>query len=99
MSSLVPTSVHPAGLPRWPAVLSWLRPLCDAPRDPSLTSLFCPPAGRELAKFMASVQAMAYGSHNAELSSAAFRAMVEAKVGEHAKRRSFIQAGGGDAPY
>lgn len=48
---------------------------------------------------MASVQAMAYGGHNAELSSAAFRSMVESKVREHAKRRSFIQAGGGDAPY
>lgn len=30
---------------------------------------------------MASVQAMAYGSHNAELSSASFRRMVETKVG------------------
>ena len=40
-----------------------------------------PPAGRELAKFMASVQAMAYGSHNAELTSAMFRRMVESKVG------------------
>lgn len=40
-----------------------------------------PLAGRELAKFMASVQAMAYGSHNAELTSAMFRRMVETKVG------------------
>ena len=48
---------------------------------------------------MASVQAMAYGSHNAELSSATFRRLVEAKVGEHGKRRAFIDAGGGDAPY
>lgn len=39
-----------------------------------------PPAGRELAKFMASVQAMAYGSHNAELTSQMFRRMVETKV-------------------
>ena len=30
---------------------------------------------------MASVQAMAYGSHNAELTSAMFRRMVETKVG------------------
>jgi hypothetical protein len=56
-------------------------------------------AGRELAKFMTSVQAMAYGSHNAELSSAMFRRMVDSKVTEHGKRRSFIEAGGGDAPY
>lgn len=56
-------------------------------------------SGRELAKFMASVQAMAYGSHNAELTSQMFRRMVETKVTEHAKRRSFIEAGGGDAPY
>jgi hypothetical protein len=48
---------------------------------------------------MASVQAMAYGSHNAELSSATFRRLVEAKVVEHGRRRSFIEAGGGDAPY
>ncbi|KAL4421615.1 hypothetical protein ABPG75_010906 [Micractinium tetrahymenae] len=56
-------------------------------------------SGRELAKFMASVQAMAYGSHNAELTAQMFRLMVETKVGEHAKRRGFIEAGGGDAPY
>ncbi|KAL4450227.1 hypothetical protein ABPG77_010896 [Micractinium sp. CCAP 211/92] len=56
-------------------------------------------SGRELAKFMASVQAMAYGSHNAELTAQMFRRMVETKVGEHAKRRGFIEAGGGDAPY
>ncbi|PRW20514.1 ATPase family AAA domain-containing 3-B [Chlorella sorokiniana] len=56
-------------------------------------------SGRELAKFMASVQAMAYGSHNAELTSAMFRRMVETKVKEHSKRRGFIEAGGGDAPY
>ncbi|KAL4854855.1 ATPase family AAA domain-containing protein 3 [Chlorella vulgaris] len=56
-------------------------------------------SGRELAKFMTSVQAMAYGSHNAELSSAMFRRMVDSKVKEHGKRRSFIEAGGGDAPY
>ena len=42
---------------------------------------------------------MAYGSHNAELTSAGFRGMVETKVAEHQKRRSFVEAGGGDAPY
>ncbi|PSC70197.1 ATPase family AAA domain-containing 3-B [Micractinium conductrix] len=56
-------------------------------------------SGRELAKFMASVQAMAYGSHNSELTAEMFRRLVDNKVAEHAKRRSFIEAGGGDAPY
>ena len=137
-----------------------------APLPSALPSL---PAGRELAKFMASVQALAYGSHNAELTSQMFRRTVDTKVGgtgvppgqrtlacagwsgvsfsaccgslavamlpppplpwvatsvfctsstarvelapsvcalhpvlqvtEHSKRRSFIEAGGGDAPY
>lgn len=81
--------------PAAPAKLSVL----PAPAEPLLPA---PPAflpGRELAKFMASVQAMAYGSHNAELTSAMFRRMVETKVAEHSKRRGFIEAGGGDAPY
>jgi hypothetical protein len=38
------------------------------PPPPSL-----PPAGRELAKFMASVQAAAYGSHESVLTSDMFR--------------------------
>ena len=75
-----------------------LPPQCP-PLPPPPSPLPRAPAGRELAKFMASVQAQAYGSHAAELTPDMFRAMTDAKVSEHAKRRSFIEAGGGDAPY
>lgn len=61
---------------KWPAF-----PLGNATHCGASFPCERPPAGRELAKFMASVQAMAYGSHNAELTSAMFRRMVETKVG------------------
>lgn len=62
-------------------LLLWSRCRLAPPARPQLSSLAprCP-AGRELAKFMASVQAMAYGSHNSELTAEMFRRLVDNKV-------------------
>ncbi|KAL6767968.1 hypothetical protein ACKKBF_B37290 [Auxenochlorella protothecoides x Auxenochlorella symbiontica] len=47
-------------------------------------------SGRELAKFMASVQAAVYGSKDAVLDAPMFRRLLDMKVGEHAQRRAFM---------
>ena len=46
-------------------------------------------SGRELAKFMASVQAAVYGSHEAELTPAIFENVLKLKLAEHRQRVIF----------
>jgi ATPase family AAA domain-containing protein 3A/B len=46
-------------------------------------------SGRELAKFMASVQAAVYGSHEAELTPAIFENVLKLKLTEHRQREVF----------
>ncbi len=46
-------------------------------------------SGRELAKFMASVQAAVYGSHEAELTPAIFENVLKLKLAEHRQRVVF----------
>ncbi|KAF6259265.1 hypothetical protein COO60DRAFT_1514012 [Scenedesmus sp. NREL 46B-D3] len=47
-------------------------------------------SGREIAKFMASVQAAVYGSAQAVLTPEIFRRVLQAKLQEHAARKSFL---------
>jgi hypothetical protein len=46
-------------------------------------------SGRELAKFMASVQATVYGSHEPVLTSDMLRSVLELKLKEHKQREIF----------
>ena len=48
-------------------------------------------SGRELAKFMASVQAAVYGAHEPVLTAAMFRRVLALKVHEHTQRRAFVE--------
>lgn len=50
-------------------------------------------SGRELAKFMASVQAAVYGSHEAVLTDDIFKRVLNMKVKEHKKRMTFVEGG------
>eukprot|EP00882_Tetradesmus_deserticola_P029047 GHRQ01032441.1.p2 GENE.GHRQ01032441.1~~GHRQ01032441.1.p2 ORF type:complete len:131 (+),score=76.71 GHRQ01032441.1:75-467(+) len=56
-------------------------------------------SGREIAKFMASVQAAVYGSAQAVLTPEIFRRVLQAKLQEHAARKSFVLGhhGAGDS--
>lgn len=45
--------------------------------------------GRELAKFMASVQAAVYGTRDATLTPELFSQVLKFKVGEHKRREGF----------
>uniref|UniRef100_A0A383WCV6 AAA+ ATPase domain-containing protein n=1 Tax=Tetradesmus obliquus TaxID=3088 RepID=A0A383WCV6_TETOB len=47
-------------------------------------------SGREIAKFMASVQAAVYGSAQAVLTPEIFKRVLQAKLQEHAARKSFL---------
>ena len=49
-------------------------------------------SGRELAKLMASVQATAYGTPNAMLTSTAFDSVVQSKLKQHAMRQRLERA-------
>ena len=51
-------------------------------------------SGRELAKFMASVQAAVYGSKQPVLDAAMFARLLDMKVHEHAQRRAFVEGEG-----
>ena len=48
-------------------------------------------SGRELAKFMASVQATVYGSHEPVLTGDMFKKVLELKLREHVQRQVFVQ--------
>ena len=48
-------------------------------------------SGRELAKFMASVQAAVYGSHETELTPAIFENVLKLKLAEHRQREIFAR--------
>jgi len=48
-------------------------------------------SGRELAKFMASVQAAVYGSHETELTPAIFESVLKLKLAEHRQREIFAR--------
>lgn len=48
-------------------------------------------SGRELAKFMASVQAAVYGSHEPVLTPGLFQRVLDQKVHEHQQRRAFVE--------
>ena len=47
-------------------------------------------SGRELAKFMASVQATVYGSHEPVLTGDMFKRVLELKLKEHEQRQVFV---------
>ncbi|CAI9262403.1 unnamed protein product [Lactuca saligna] len=53
-------------------------------------------SGREVAKLMASVQAVVYGSENCVLDPLLFREVVDYKVVEHQQRRKLAGNDGGD---
>jgi ATPase family AAA domain-containing protein 3A/B len=48
-------------------------------------------SGREIAKFMASVQAAVYGSHEAQLTPDIFESVLQHKLREHKQRDAFRQ--------
>lgn len=50
-------------------------------------------SGRELAKFMASVQAAVYGSHEPVLTKDMFARVLQLKLKEHGQRQAFVAAG------
>jgi ATPase family AAA domain-containing protein 3A/B len=52
-------------------------------------------SGRELAKFMASVQAAVYGSHEPVLTKDMFARVLQLKLKEHGQRQAFVTAGAG----
>ena len=54
-----------------------------------LHMLTCIHAGRELAKFMAAVQAAVYGSHEAVLTPEIFQSVLGRKMVEHEERKQF----------
>jgi ATPase family AAA domain-containing protein 3A/B len=48
-------------------------------------------SGREIAKFIASVQAAVYGSHEAQLTAQMFESVLQHKLQEHKQREAFRQ--------
>ena len=57
--------------------------------DLSTSHLIFIPAGRELAKFMAAVQASVYGSTEATLTPEIWNAVLSRKLYEHQERKNF----------
>ncbi len=64
---------------------------------PAAAYLCCTRAGREIAKFMAAVQAAAYGSAQPVLTPGLWDSVLQRKLFEHQERRAFrcVWGGGG----